>query len=139
VVHNKVLGKATKQIRDSIGYLSEHESIQLTNARGHTIEVRGADLNDIKKVIVFSGSNALPCDCREMQFHVSNTAGFIHIISAHDYLGVLDKLRVPNDIRLYFEYREAVLPRLRELGTVVEEPDIMIWKRSISRVYSTTC
>lgn len=124
--HNKVLGKATKQIRDSTRYLSEHESIGLKNAQGHSIEVRSADLTDIKKVIVFSGGKALPQDCWETQFYISKTAGFMHIIAAHDYMGILDKLRVPNDIRLYFDYREAVLPQLREDGVVVEEPDIMV-------------
>ena len=41
---NKVLGKATKQIRDSVKYLSEHEAIQLRNERGHAVEVHGAEL-----------------------------------------------------------------------------------------------
>ncbi|OJF89622.1 hypothetical protein [Pararhizobium antarcticum] len=124
--HNKVLGKATKQIRDSTRYLTEHESIGLKNAQGHSIEVRSADLTDIKKVIVFSGSKALPQDCWETKFYISRTAGFMHIIAVHDYLGIVDKLRVPNDIRLYFEYREQVLPQLHEDGVVVEEPDIMV-------------
>lgn len=44
----------------------------------------------------------------------------------HDYLGILDYLRVPEDIRHYFEYRETVLPRLRETGVEVEEPDVMV-------------
>ncbi|TCU13755.1 hypothetical protein [Rhizobium sullae] len=123
---NKVLGKATKQIRDTLGYLSAHQSIQLTNTQGHSLEVRGAELSDIKKVIVFLATDALPRDCRETQFYISDTAGFMHVIAAQDYLGVLDTLRVPNDIRLYFEYRKSVLPRLREAGTVVEEPDIMV-------------
>lgn len=44
----------------------------------------------------------------------------------HDYLGVLDYLRVPEDIRRYFEYRESVLPILQAAQTTVEEPDIMV-------------
>jgi hypothetical protein len=124
--HNKVLGKATKQIRDTIRYLSEQDSIRLTNAQGHSVDVRGAELTDIKKVIVFAGSRSLPRDCWETQYYVSNTAGFVHIIAAHDYICILDTLRVPNDIRLYFDYRESVLPRLREDGMIVEEPDIIV-------------
>ncbi|CDZ62172.1 Hypothetical protein NGAL_HAMBI2605_18230 [Neorhizobium galegae bv. orientalis] len=123
---NKVLSKATKQIRDTVRYLAEHEEISLTNAQGHSVEVRGAVLTDIKKLVIFRGGNALPEDCWSMKYHVSDTAGFIHIIAAHDYLGILDKLRVPNDVRLYLEYREQVLPQLRKAGVIVEEPDIMV-------------
>lgn len=122
----KVLRKATNQIKDSVRYLAEHEEIRLTNARGHEIPVKGADLQDVKKIVVFLPGRSLPADCWETKFHVSATAGFIHIVAAHDYLGILDKLRVPDDVRLYFEYRESVLPQLREAGVVVEEPDIMV-------------
>lgn len=124
--NNKVLGKATKQIRDSLRYLAENDSITLKNSQGHAVDVKGPELTDIHKVIIFSATKALPADCWETQYYVSGTAGFIHVLAAHDYLGILDKLRVPNDIRLYFEYRQSVLPRLREQGTKVEEPDIMV-------------
>jgi hypothetical protein len=56
---------------------------------------------------------------------VSDAAGFIHVLAAHDYLGILEKLRVPEDIRRYFAYREVVTPKLCAGGIVVEEPDIM--------------
>ncbi|MER9657739.1 hypothetical protein NKJ26_30665 [Mesorhizobium sp. M0152] len=122
----KVLRKATNQIKDSVRYLAEHEEIRLTNARGHEIAVKRADLQDVKKIVVFLPGRSLPADCWGTKFHASATAGFIHIVAAHDYLGILDKLRVPDDVRLYFEYRETVLPQLRKAGVVVEEPDIMV-------------
>ena len=121
----KVLRKATDQIKASLRYLTEHEEIRLTNDHDHEIAVKGADLEEIKKIIVFLPGRSLPGDCWQIKFHVSTTAGFIHIVAAHDYLGILETLRVPDDVRLYFEYREVVLPRLREVGTIVEEPDIM--------------
>jgi len=121
----KVLRKATDQIKDSLRYLADHEEIRLSNAQGHEIAVQGADLQDIKKIVIFLPGRSLPDECRGTKFHLSATAGFIHILAAHDYLGILDKLRIPDDVRLYFEYRESVLPRLRDAGVVVEEPDIM--------------
>lgn len=121
----KVLRKATDQIKDSVRYLAEHEEIRLTNAQGHEIVVKGTDLTDVKKIVIFLAGRTLPADCRETMYRVSSTAGFIHIIAAHDYLGILDKLRVPDDVRLYFEYREKVLPQLKEAGVIVAEPDIM--------------
>lgn len=122
----KVLRKAIDQIKASLRYLSENEEIRLTNEQGHEIAVRGADLDDIEKIVVFLPGRALPEDCWETKFHVSTTAGFIHIVAAYDYLGIVDKLRVPDDVRLYLKYRESVLPRLRDARIVVDEPDIMV-------------
>jgi hypothetical protein len=122
----KVLRKATDQIKASLRYLAENDEIRLTNGQGHEIAVKGADLKDIIKIVVFLPGQSLPEACWGTKFHVSATAGFIHIVAAHDYLGIVDKLRVPDDVRLYFEYRESVLPQLREAGVVVEEPDIMV-------------
>jgi hypothetical protein len=109
-----------------MGYLDENEEIRLVNGHGYEIAIRRAKLEDVKRIVVFLPGRSLPEDCWEIKFHISATAGFIHILAANDYLGVLDKLRVPDDVRLYFNYREAVLPRLREAGTVVEEADIMV-------------
>ncbi|MCZ7454370.1 hypothetical protein [Rhizobium rhizogenes] len=122
----KVLRKAKDQIKASLRYLSETEEIELANDQGHAVVVRGRDLEDIKKVIVFLPGRALPEDCWQTKYLVSGDAGFVHIVAANDYLGIVDKLRVPDDVRLYFEYRESVLPRLRAAGTAVEEPDIMV-------------
>ncbi|NJO53440.1 MAG: hypothetical protein HC829_00155 [Bacteroidales bacterium] len=122
----KVLRKAINQIKASLRYLAENEEIRLTNDQGHEIAVKGADLEEIKKIVVFLPGPSLPEDCWGTKFYVSDTAGFIHIVAAHDYFGIVEKLRVPDDVRLYFEYRESVLPQLREAGVVVEEPDIMV-------------
>lgn len=122
----KVLRKATDQIKDSLRYLAENEEILLTNEQGREMAVKGADLQDVKKIVVFLAGRALPTDCWETKFHQSATAGFIHVLAAHDYLGILETLRVPDDVRLYLEYREMVLPRLREADIAVEEPDIMV-------------
>jgi hypothetical protein len=122
---NKVLGKATKQVRDTLQFLRDHETIRLTDERGHAFEIRGAQLTDITSIVVFLGGQTLPKDCLHTHYHVSSTAGFIHILAAHDYLGVLGKLRVPEDIRRYFAYRREVTQRLRDAGIIVEESDIM--------------
>lgn len=122
----KVLRKAKDQVKASLKYLAENDEIILTNDKGHEITVNGDELNNIIKIVVFLPGRLLPYDCLITKFYVSDTAGFIHIIAAHDYLGILDKLRVPDDVRLYFEYRQSVLPQLREAGVVVEEPDIMV-------------
>jgi hypothetical protein len=120
----KVLDQATRQIRDTLRFLQKHEQIRITNERGHSFDIRGADLTDITKVVVFLAGRGLPEDCWRTRYHISRTAGFIHLLPAHDYLGILEKLRVPEDIRRYFAYREKVTPKISE-ATGIDEPDIM--------------
>jgi hypothetical protein len=56
---------------------------------------------------------------------VSETAGFIHVIERNDYRLVLETLRVPDEVRRYLKYREAVLPPLRAADNEVGESDIL--------------
>jgi hypothetical protein len=121
---NKVLGQATRQIWDTLRFLHEHEQIRITNERGHSFDIRGAELAEITKIVVFLGGRALPEDCWRTRYHISRTAGFIHVLAAHDYLGVVEKLRVPEDIRRYFVYREVVAPTLADAHRI-DESDIL--------------
>ena len=75
-------------------------AVSATNSANPT--GKSAPVTEITKIIVFLGGRALPEDCRQKRYHVSRTAGFIHVLAAHDYLGILEKLRVPEDIRRYF-------------------------------------
>lgn len=112
-------------MRDTVRFLGEHEQIRVTNERGHAFDIRGKELTKVTKIVVFLGSQMLPADCRKTQYHVSDTAGFIHVLEAQAYLGVIKTLRVPEDIRRYFTYREDVIPKLRDAGVTVHETDIM--------------
>lgn len=121
----KILKKATSQIRDTLHYLEENVRIHIRNEHGHGFDIERAQLKSVTKIVVYLPAPALPDDCRKIGYHVSRSTGdFIHIVAANDYLGILEKLRVPEDINRYFAYREAVLPRLRA-GAGVEEADIM--------------
>jgi len=119
----RVLDKAVSQVRDTLRFLDEQPQIRITNAQGHAFDIRGAALGEILKVIVFLPGRALPDEFWRKRFHVSQRAGFIHLVAAHDYLGILEKLRVPEDIRRYFAYRQSVAPKIEDPG--VDEPDIM--------------
>lgn len=121
----KVLGKATSQVRDSLRFLQENPEIQITNQRGHHFEIRRNALTEITKIVVFLAGSALPEDCWKTRYHVSKTAGFIHILATNDYLGILEKLRVPEDIARYFAYREEVAPALKATDAELSEADIM--------------
>ena len=122
----KVIKKATSQIRDSLRYLNENPRIRIMNQHGHSFEIERANLATITKIVVFLPAPALPQDCWHTQYHVSQSSGdFIHILAANDYLGILETLRVPEDIARYFAYREKVTPQLRAAGIAAEEADIM--------------
>src|SRR6476661_1331107 len=45
----KVLGQATSQVRDTLRFLREHKQIRITNERGHSFDIRGAELAEITK------------------------------------------------------------------------------------------
>jgi hypothetical protein len=120
---SKVLTNGTRQIRDTLDFLKAHDRIQITNERGRCFDVRSGALTDITKIVVYFGSKSLPEECWQTRHYVSSTAGFIHVVAAHDYLGILETLRVPKDIRDYFSYRQEVVSQLED--TSVDEPDIM--------------
>jgi hypothetical protein len=99
----KILGNATSQIRNSLSYLRDNPKIQITNEQGHSFEIERAKLATITKIVVFLPGPELPTDCWQARYHISKTTGdFIHILSADDYLGILQTLRVPDDIAQYF-------------------------------------
>jgi hypothetical protein len=64
---------------------------------------------DVIKIVVYMPSPMLPDDCRRVRFHLSRSAGFIHIVDARDYLEIARTLRVPEEVVRYFKYREAIL------------------------------
>ncbi|MCG9915501.1 MAG: hypothetical protein MH112_03955 [Phenylobacterium sp.] len=119
----KVLDKATSQVRDTLRFLDEEPQISITNERGQAFDIRRVDLVDILKIVVFQPGKALPDDLALKRFHVSRTAGFIHLLDIDDYRGVLHTLRVPEDIRRYFVYREQVAGKIADPAVI--EPDIM--------------
>lgn len=122
----KVLKKATSQIRDSLRFLEQQEQISVTNERGHRFDIQRSALSEIIKIVVYLPANSLPEECHNTRYHLSQSSGaFIHLLAASDYLGILEKLRVPEDIARYFAYRESVLPTLRAAETRVDEADIM--------------
>ena len=122
---DKVIKKGTKQIRDTLRYLDENEKIGVTNQRSDCFEITKSQIDEILKIVVFLGGKSLPEECWQTRHHISRTAGFIHVVAAHDYFGILEKLRVPEDIRRYFEYRQRILLAGIAAQHAVTEADIV--------------
>lgn len=107
----KVLGQATKQIRDTLRYLNEYGEVPVPNERGHVFNLAGRAYSQIIKIVLYAPSDRLPDACRTVRHHVSGTAGFIHIIDVRDYIDVSKLLRVPYEVIAYLKFRESVLTR----------------------------
>lgn len=122
---NKVRGKAVSQIKDSLRFLKEHECIGIINGRGHRYEIRGADIRQVEKIVLYAAGPALPDDCRTVRFHLSETAGFVHVFERNDYSQVVKTLAVPEEVRRYLEYRQSALRALSDAKVTVVEADIL--------------
>jgi len=107
----KVLGKATKQVRDTLSYLKTASPIEVRNHRGHVLRLDARLIRQLHKLVVYLPNQALPHECRHMKHHRSQTAGLIHVIAANDYLGIVRTLLTPAEVADYLEFREALISR----------------------------
>lgn len=103
---NKVLKKATRQIRNTIEYLSQHDPITVTNNYGQSVPLSIKDIRTIHKVIVYKGDN-LQMALRP-KFHSSHTAGLMHLLPVEDYVGIVRTLLTVSEISEYFLWRAAL-------------------------------
>lgn len=121
----KVVRAASKQIKDSLRFLEEQGSIPVSNVRGQELQISKAAIADIRKLVIYKPGIVLPDECRMTQFHLSQTAGFIHIIDMENYGKILEILVAPEEIRRYLEYRETSLRALTHLRVTVTEDDLL--------------
>ncbi len=105
---DKVLKTATRQVRETVMYLLQCPP-EIANDRGQRIALHSpVDSETILKIVVFSGSVNLPSDCVRHRFHVSRTAGFIHLIAASDWEQIMHTLVTPREIADFLRLRERV-------------------------------
>lgn len=122
---DKVIRLGTKQIRDTITYISEYQNVTLANNRGDFIDIPSTLLSAIHKVIVHKSSTLLPDDYRNKKFHKSSTAGVIHIFQASDYLGVLQYLITPAELSEYLKFRKNMIQQYRDTINDISEPAML--------------
>lgn len=106
----KVVGEATRQIRQTVSLLRNSPSVVLNNNRGHAVHLAGLPMS-VHKVVAFRAAPELPQSCRDAKYHRSATAGFIHLFSASDYGDVLGSLLTLAEVNEYLTYREAALTK----------------------------
>ena len=121
----KVIGLGTRQIRDSVKYLDVHRDILLRNHRGHRFELRRDAITGMHKVICYLGNSRLPEACRRKKFHRSRAAGVIHVIAAHDYLGVVRTVLTPFELSAYLAFRQKLIEKWGDALSPVPEPALV--------------
>ncbi|PYT95709.1 MAG: hypothetical protein DMG36_01785, partial [Acidobacteria bacterium] len=118
---NEVLGKATKQIGNTLRYLNTYDSITLTNRQGHEFNLANAKDKRVHKLILYKSENKLPSELASQKFQDDPTAGIVHIIECGDYLGVLQTLITPSEVQQYLAFREIVIKRWSDVVSEVPE------------------
>lgn len=106
---SKVVKKGTKQIRDTLRYLREH-SVVVRNDRGRAVNLTDR-MNgglSVLSLVVFDPASTLPLERRQEKFHISDTAGFIHLVAADDWLCTLRTLVTPTEVIEYLGARERI-------------------------------
>ena len=104
----KIIGKATKQIRDTLDYLTRYREINITNGRGHVFNVSAARTNKPISVVSYAPHKLLPREYTRKKFHLSSTAGFIHLIPIEDWLEICHTLMTPAEIVEYLGFRQEI-------------------------------
>ena len=105
----KVLGEATRQIRDTHSFLQSQPSIELRNRRGHSFHLQASKVREFHSVICYAAHKALPRSALAVKFHRSRTVGFIHVLPASDYRGLLRTLLTPAEVAEYLNFRRKIV------------------------------
>ncbi|MEW8474560.1 MAG: hypothetical protein AB2652_17580 [Candidatus Thiodiazotropha endolucinida] len=123
--NKKVLKLATKQIRDTISYISDYQNVVLSNNRGHSLDLSLDKLKSPHKIVIHKSSGLLPEECQNTKFHISNSAGIIHILQAHDYLNVVHYLLTPSEVSEYFQFRSGLIDKYGNNVNPIPEPALL--------------
>jgi hypothetical protein len=106
----EVLKHATRQIRNTLAYLTTYPNIELCNNRGDPFNLARAQVAQTHKLVIYNPHPLLPVECAREKFHQSKTTGAnMHLIHAGAYLGILRTLITPVEIAEYLTFRESLL------------------------------
>lgn len=106
---NKVQKKASKQIRKTLEYLEINKEVLVKNERNHLIKIDNNKINEIHNVVVYHYPSKKPIEFETIKFHISKTAGFIHIFDFFSYKLICEILYTPIEIIRYLAFREKIL------------------------------
>lgn len=117
---SKVIKSATSQIRDTLRYLDQYDPILAKNNRGQEISLSRGNLRTTHKVVLFQEDNALEFIPRP-KFHLSRSAGFIHLMPIEDYEGVVGIIATPPELSEYLMWRQSLCTKWGEKANGLPE------------------
>jgi hypothetical protein len=121
----KVVGRGTRQIRDTLAYLGAHTLVDVENHRGHTFHLRVSKITTMHKIVCYLPHEKLPEQCRMHKSHRSQTAGLIHLMAADDYLGIVRTLLTPPELSEYLSFREELIDKWEGEIKLLPEPALV--------------
>jgi hypothetical protein len=104
---------ACRQLADTKQFFEAEPDLTVPNLRGHVHDLAGPDARIIQ-VALFSVDHDAPAYVRLKTHRVSMRAGFVHILSLHDYREVCRVPALPIEIAGYFAFRQDLLLRLKD-------------------------
>lgn len=116
----KVLGEATRQLRETMAFFKEMEIISVSNGRGLSVDLRLEAQTRVHKVALYRATDVLPMDCRATKHHLSGSIGFIHLFDSIDYVEVITRLVTPREFFDYLDFRETNIQKWGDLPHISE-------------------
>jgi hypothetical protein len=110
---SKVIGRATRQIRDTLRYLDLYDPIIAKNSQGQEVLLSQGHLRTMHKIVLFQEDNTESFISRP-KFHLSQSAGLIHLMPIEDYEGVVRITITPPELSEYLTWREALYAKWQE-------------------------
>ncbi len=134
----KVLGDATRQVRDTIAYLRQQGVVSVANRRGLPVGLDVESVSSLHRIVLYRATDLLPRDCQSAKHHMSRSIGLIHLFDSVEYLRVVTTLVTPREFFDYLAFRSETiltwgdLPELPEQallgqylsGRLTSQPDI---------------
>lgn len=80
----EIIGKATSQIRDTCQYLEENSAIALDNNRGHNVQIKSKEIEQLHKIVFYRPAENLPLVCLNIKYHIRRSDrkdGFTTLLS----------------------------------------------------------
>jgi hypothetical protein len=110
----KVIDKGCGQIADSLRFLREQPDLRVTNQRGHAHNL-ASDRRPVIPILLFATGASIPGAIKAKRHHLSQRAGFVHIIHIRHYQRLCDLLALPSELIAYFIFRREFLLRKPEM------------------------
>ena len=120
--NNKVLNKAVKQIKSTVGYIETYPELYVENEKGHMIDILKTKNNfSPRKIIIYNPDINFPEKQRNIKFYESSDVGLIHLFHTEDYFWICKFLITPAEIEEYLSFRERLFLFNKNASNILPE------------------